>query len=210
MIKSVTCLVSAIAIGFAGISLAQAAPQGEPTPALDDASSDNALAAWEKIYEVFSHPRCANCHVADDRPRWSGAHYGLAKGEWQYHGMNIHGGASRIGIESIPCSTCHTAENSDAPHGPPGNEVWALAPAEMVWWQKSSAEICEQIKDPLRNGGRSLEEVADHISHDSLVLWGWNPGPGREPAPYSAQATADRFLSWAAAGAPCPSVDTQN
>lgn len=167
-----------------------------------------ALGLWAKVHEVLSHPRCVNCHVpADNRPRWSGPNYVTANDPqgWRFHGMNIHGGESRIGIESIPCTTCHQAENSDKRHGPPGAEVWALAPVEMVWWDRSSSEICEQIKDPTRNGQRTLVEIADHVADDPLVAWGWTPGPGREPAPYSAAEVAAFLTAWSAAGAPCPS-----
>ena len=173
-------------------------------------SEAEALDTWEKAYEVFSHPRCANCHVPEDnRPRWSGPSYGDGPdGQgWQYHGMYIHADESRFGVESLACTTCHGQQNSKVPHGPPGAPVWMLAPVEMVWWQKSSAEICEQIKDPERNGGRTLEEVADHIGHDDLVAWGWNPGPGREPAPHSAAKLKAFVLAWAAAGAPCPTEE---
>ena len=174
--------------------------QEEATP-----SREAGLAEWNKVYQVLSHPRCANCHVgADNRPRWSGPSYGLAPGEWLYHGMNITGGDDRIGLMTLPCMTCHQTENSDLPHGPPGAHVWALAPVEMEWFGKDSAAICEQIKDPNRNGGRTIAEVADHISHDELVLWGWAPGPGREPAPGSADLTAAAVLAWEDAGAPCP------
>lgn len=156
---------------------------------------------WAPIYEVFSHPRCANCHVGPDNiPRWSGEHYGGSKP----HGMAVTGGPSRIGAESVLCSACHTAKNSPVPHGPPGAPIWLLAPVEMQWWDKSSQAVCEQIKDPQRNGGRTLAEVADHIAHDPLVLWGWEPGPGREPAPYSPSEVADFIRQWEAAGAPCP------
>ena len=155
---------------------------------------------WAKIYEVFSHPRCANCHVPEDnRPRWSGPSYG----ETRFHGMNINGGESRIGAEGLPCSTCHEEANAPVPHGPPGAPHWALAPVEMVWWNRSSAEVCAQIKDEDRNGGRSLAEVADHIAEDPLVLWGWDPGPDREAAPYSAEQVATFVREWDAAGAPC-------
>ncbi|MEM8770840.1 MAG: hypothetical protein AAGD92_04225 [Pseudomonadota bacterium] len=173
---------------------------------LPEASDDETpLTAWSKIYEVFSHPRCANCHVPEDgRPRWSGPSYGLDDGEWTYHAMNVHGGQSRIGITTLPCTTCHTAENSETPHGPPGAPVWALPPAEMAWWEKSANEICEQIKDPARNGNRTLADIADHIAHDELVHWGWSPGPGREPAPYSAETVANFVNVWASGGAPCP------
>lgn len=181
-------------------------PLGGMALAQEEAASRKAgLESWGKIYEVLSHPRCANCHVGDDnRPRWSGPSYGLAQGEWVYHGMYVDGGVERDGSQTIPCTTCHSKENSDLPHGPPGAEVWALAPVEMEWFGKSADDICAQLKDPARNGDRTVQEVADHIAHDHLVHWGWDPGPGREPAPYSIEETARAVESWAAAGTPCP------
>ncbi len=169
-------------------------------------NADNAaLDAWEKVYEVFSHPRCVNCHVPEDnRPRWSGPSYEKRDGDTFFHGMNIHGDDSRIGAESILCNTCHLQSNSTEPHGPPGAKVWLLAPLSMNWWEKSSAYICEQIKDPERNGGRTLSDVIDHIDHDELVHWGWLPGPGREPAPYSKDELVSFLELWREAGAPCP------
>ena len=159
------------------------------------------LAAWSKIYEVVSHPRCANCHVEDGRPMWSGPHYG----ETKKHPMYVGGDPEQLlGQPGMMCNTCHMAENSEKLHGPPGAEVWHLPPAEMVWWEKSSADICEQLKDPERNGGRTLAEIETHIAEDGLVLWGWTPGPGREPAPYSAAETAQYVAAWSANGAPCP------
>ena len=59
-------------------------------------STEEGLAAWARIYEVASHPRCANCHVGKDNlPMWSGPGYG----ETRPHGMNIDAGLSRIGAE---------------------------------------------------------------------------------------------------------------
>ena len=170
------------------------------------------LEIWGNIYEILSHPRCSNCHVGEDnRPRWSGpsyeAAYGLEAGGSTYHGMNINAGTDRIGVMTLPCGTCHQKENAELPHGPPGAHVWALAPVEMEWFGKSSAEICAQIKDPARNGGRSIADVAAHIDHDELVHWGWDPGPGREPAPYSRKDAVGMFSAWADAGAPCPTND---
>ncbi|MEL6204534.1 MAG: hypothetical protein AAFR47_04385 [Pseudomonadota bacterium] len=186
----------------------QADISGEVAVPIAPADRGEALAHWETVYTVFSHPRCANCHVpADNRPRWSGPSFGLAAGEWRYHGMNINGGDTRDGRNSIPCASCHATVNSELPHGPPGAPHWALAPVEMAWWETSSREICEQIKDPARTGGRSLPEVADHIGHDALVLWGWAPGPGREPAPFTVEETLAAFNSWMDAGAPCPDAD---
>lgn len=157
---------------------------------------------WEFIHDVLTHPRCVNCHVGEDNiPLWSGPHYG---GAARAHGMFISAGESRIGAEYLACSTCHGPENSAQLHGAPGAEVWLLPPVEMAWHGKTSAEICAQIQDPERNGDKTLLEVAEHVAGDPLVLWGWEPGPGREPAPYSATELAEFVLKWAAAGAPCP------
>ena len=107
------------------------------SPAL---AQEPGLTTWSKIHQVFSHPRCANCHVGPDNvPIWSGPSYGA---EPRRHGMNINAGPSRIGAESIACSTCHTSHNAQLPHGPPGAPGWMLPPAEMQWLGKSSAEIC--------------------------------------------------------------------
>ncbi|ESZ26638.1 hypothetical protein [Mesorhizobium sp. L2C084A000] len=171
-----------------------------PAPATVDAAKG--LSEWDKVYAVFSHPRCADCHVADERPRWSGAHYGGTR----VHAFNVQRGAdgSGFGNPGLRCTTCHFASNSKALHGPPGAENWHLAPAEMAWFGRSSAEICAQIKDPLRNGNRSLKDIALHVRDDRLVAWGWAPGSGREPAPGSAEATYQAIENWAAAGASCP------
>lgn len=180
------------------------------TPNTAPNTASEGLQKWGQIYEVLSHPRCASCHVgADNRPRWAGAHYGVKPGEWKYHGMNVNGGESRIGIETLPCTTCHQEKNSDVMHGPPGAHVWALAPVEMEWLDKSSAYICQQIKDPARNGGRTIADVTAHIDNDELVHWGWEPGPGREPAPFGRKQTVALMKAWEAAGAPCPEEPTK-
>ncbi len=178
---------------------------GIAPPATAQQRGNPAAHAWTRVYEVLSHPRCANCHVnSDNLPMWSGRSYGVSP---RPHGMNVSGGTSRNGAElGLPCSTCHTRQNSTLPHGPPGAPSWALAPLPMQWFGKSSAEICAQLKDRNRNGNRSLEEIAHHIEDDPLVLWGWDPGPGRTPAPYSGTETARSVRVWAAGGAPCPTA----
>ncbi|MGR3313532.1 hypothetical protein [Roseovarius indicus] len=167
-------------------------------------SREEGLAAWERIYEVASHPRCANCHVGEDNlPMWSGPSYG----ETRPHGMNIDGGESRIGAEYVPCQTCHaynkTGGNNGAHEAPQVADSWHLAPVEMQWFGKSSVEICNQLREPERNGGQDHVELAEHLGHGPLVSWGWAPGGGREPAPYSLQAHIDDMLAWGVAGFPC-------
>lgn len=159
-----------------------------------------AAQTFEPIHEVLSHPRCVNCHVGADGIPLQGGDDGPAVP----HAQNIRAGESRMGIETIPCETCHRAQNSALPHGAPGVEGWALAPVEMQWAARSAGAICRQLKDPRRNGGRTLEEVAEHVGHDPLVVWGWAPGPGREPVPGTPAEAGAAVLAWAAAGAPCP------
>ncbi|MBF9031683.1 hypothetical protein HKCCE3408_14880 [Rhodobacterales bacterium HKCCE3408] len=171
----------------------------------ESVSPDEGLDAWARIYEVASHPRCSNCHVgADNIPMWSGPSYGRT----QPHGMNINAGESRIGAETLPCATCHamneTGGNPEPHHAPQVAATWRLAPVEAAWFGRSSEEICAQLRDPERNGGRSFVEIATHLDHDLILHWAWNPGGGREPAPYSLQEHVNDVLAWGVAGQPCP------
>ena len=182
------------------VSTAETIDQAAIVPKNED-DKTKGVEVWGDIYKVLSHPRCVNCHVPDDRPRWSGKHYGKT----QVHGMNIQATATRMGKPGEQmCTTCHAKTNSDVRHGPPGAEVWALAPVEMIWWDKSSKELCAIVKDPSKTGGRDITTFAEHISHDALVAWGWNPGLGREPAPFSAEKTVAMLEQWLALGLPCP------
>ncbi len=165
------------------------------------ASRADAPGDWTTINAVFSHPRCANCHTPDNRPHWFNEKTALSV----VHGMNVQRGLDSMGNVGMRCSNCHMEKNGVLKGMVPGAQKWHLAPAEMVWPGQTSAQICAQIKDPLRNGNRSLADVARHVLHDPLVAWGWQPGEGREPAPGSAQQTFDALQRWAAAGAPCPS-----
>ena len=165
-------------------------------------AEDEGLVLWNNIYDIFSHPRCTNCHVGPDNvPIWSGPSYGTIP---RSHGMNINAGASRDGENYIACTSCHMTTNSSAPHGPPGSEMWLLAPVSHQFRDKSTQELCEQIKDPTRNGGLSVAEVADHIDHDPVVAWAWDPGGTRETPPYSKDDLVIFLWEWDDLGAPCP------
>lgn len=171
-------------------------------------SRADGLANWQTYYEVASHPRCSNCHVgASNQPMWTGPSFGKDRP----HGMNINAGESRIGIETLMCSTCHTTlsepdpdANSVSHSAPRVASTWQLPPVEAAWFGKSSGYVCNQLRDPGRNGGRSIAELAEHLGHDVILHWAWNPGGNREPAPHSLQAAMDALMKWAAAGTPCP------
>lgn len=183
----------------------------DPPPPGSVTQADGLL-AFDRIYEVVAHPRCSNCHVgADNTPMWSGPSFGGARP----HGMNINAGESRIGAETIPCATCHTtlsedrADANSVPHAAPRVALpWQLAPVEFEWFAKTPAEICAQLSDPDRNGGRDFIALAEHLAfdagHGGFVKWGWNPGAGREPVPYTLQDHINDVLQWGTAGQPCP------
>lgn len=167
-------------------------------------TAQQGLEAWDRIYEVASHPRCSNCHVGpSDRPMWSGPSYGRTR----VHGMNIRAGESRIGAEYVPCQACHAVREdggNDAPHAAPQVAAfWQLAPVEADWFGKSSDDICNQLRDPARNGARAFEDLASHLDHDVILHWAWAPGGTREPAPYSLQEHVNDILAWGVAGQPC-------
>ena len=193
----------ALALGGATLAFAEAEINVPPEGSV---SVDEGLAAWGRIYEVTSSPRCSNCHVgADNTPMWSGPSYGVRP---RPHGMNINAGESRVGAEYITCNTCHAwreeAGPSDLPHAAPQVAAdWRLAPVEAEWFGKSSRDVCAQLRDPARNGGRGYEEIAAHLDHDVILHWAWNPGGGRVPAPYSLQEHVDDVLLWGVAGMPC-------
>jgi hypothetical protein len=101
------------------------------------------------------------------------------------------------------CDSCHGAANFD-PARMPGHAAWHLAPREMAWEGKTIAEICGQIKDPGRNGGRTLQDLIHHIGEDTLVGWAWAPGTGRQPAPGTQKMAGALVAAWVQTGAACP------
>ena len=171
-------------------------------------SREEGLAAWERIHEVVSHPRCANCHTGEsNRPMWSGPEFGKARP----HGMNINAGLSRIGAETVTCQACHVTSTrpNDTPHAPPHTGMeWRLAPVEFVWFGVPEGEICRQMRNPDTNGGRDGAELVEHIPHDvemqGFIEWAFDPGGGREAAPGTLQEHLDDTVTWVAAGMPCP------
>ena len=146
--------------------------------------------------KVLLHPRCVNCHPAGDRPLQGDA--GALHEPW------VRRGTDGFGAVGLRCMTCHQAANYDAV-AMPGHPKWHLAPIEMTWEGRSLGQICAQLKDRERNGGKSLEEIVEHSAHDSLVGWGWKPGVGRQPAPGTQAEFGALMKAWAETGAKCPS-----
>jgi hypothetical protein len=152
-------------------------------------------AMFTELGKVLTHPRCTNCHPAGDRP-----HQG---DQARLHQPPVERGVDGHGEPAMRCSICHQKANFD-PGRVPGHPEWHLAPREMAWEGKTVAEICAQISDPARNGGRKLEELIHHIGADTLVGWAWAPGFGRTPAPGTQQQAGALVEAWIKDGAACP------
>jgi hypothetical protein len=176
-----------------------AAHQDLKAPSEFESISDKAArsrAMFSEIGKLLTHPRCMNCHPAGDQP--------LQGAEHRLH----YPPARRTGLGDT-CAACHTDRNvtihvTASFQSIPGHPRWALAPLSMAWEGKSLGDICRQIKDKDRNGGRDLALLQEHIAKDDLVAWGWNPGMGREPAPGTQDAAGKLVQAWIDNGAECP------
>jgi hypothetical protein len=193
-------LLSGILVAVLSTAAAQTPAQRQlQPPAAFQSIGDKAQrsrAIFAEIGKVLTHPRCMNCHPAGDQPLQGADH-------------RIHfPPAQRAGLGDS-CAACHADRNvtlhvTASFQSIPGHPRWELAPLSMAWEGKSLGDICRQIKDRDRNGGRDLALLHEHIAKDDLVAWGWNPGAGLEPAPGSQDIAGQLTKAWIDSGAECP------
>jgi hypothetical protein len=195
MIAVVAALAGSLGAGYAASETAShALASPESFAAIGDTEKRSA-AIFTELGKVLTHPRCTNCHPAGDRP-----HQG---DNARLHQPPVTRGADGLGLDAMRCNTCHQKANFE-PGRMPGHPDWHLAPREMAWEGKTIGEICEQISDPARNGGRKVEDLIDHIGKDTLVGWAWKPGFGRTPAPGTQEQAGALVEAWVKTGAACP------
>jgi len=162
--------------------------------AIGDTAARSA-ALFTEAAKVLTHPRCMNCHPAGDRPRQGDLR--------RLHQPPVDRGEDGFGPPALRCPICHQQANFD-PGRVPGDPAWHLAPRDMGWEGKTVGQICAQIKDPARNGGRSLDDIVHHIGTDHLVGWAWAPGAGRQSAPGTQAQEGALLDEWVKTGAVCP------
>jgi len=144
---------------------------------------------------VMLHARCVNCHPAGDSPH--------QRDDMAIHDPPVKRGPEDKGVVGLECTSCHQEKTPELARVP-GAPKWHLAPKVMAWEGKSAAAICAQVKDPARNGGKSLHDIVEHSAHDKLVAWGWSPGAGRTPAPGTQERFGALVAAWVETGAACP------
>jgi hypothetical protein len=193
---------------FVSVSL-PALSQSSPDRALKDPSafasisnpSERSRALFLEAAKVITSPRCMNCHPSGDSPTQGN--------DMHVHQPPVTRGEGGLGVAGNTCNACHTTRNytlvAEASYRSiPGHIRWGMAPIEMAWQGKSVGDICRQLKDPARNGGRDLASLHEHLAHDDLLAWGWQPGEGRDPAPGSQEALGKLIQAWIDTGAMCP------
>ncbi|MDG3004596.1 hypothetical protein [Paludisphaera mucosa] len=161
----------------------------------DDAGSK---AAFLEAYKVLMHPRCMNCHPAGDQP--------LQGDDSHVHAQNVKRGPDGKGLYALKCANCHQFTNLPGANMPPGNPNWHLPPAAtpMVFQGLTPGELARQLKDPKKNGGKTLDDIIHHVTEDKLVLGGWDPGEGRTKPSLSHDEFARKMREWIEKGAAEP------
>ncbi len=168
------------------------------TPARASIAEADGVRAWGVVYDVLQHPRCLNCHPVGDMP--------LQGDDSHIHAQNVQRGADGKGLFAMKCATCHSTANAPGAHMPPGAPNWHLPTkaAPLVFEGRSIGDLCRQMRDRAKNGGKTPEQLVEHMAHDPLVLWGWAPGDGRAPVSTPHAEFAEAARTWAASGCACP------
>jgi hypothetical protein len=173
---------------------------------------------FAKIYPVFAHPRCANCHgVVGHYPGFT-------------HSVtpDTHpGGAVGAGLPDpvVDCTDCH---DQPTHHNAAGEEVGAwkfTAPPTMEWAGLGEEEVCvmQAAEVRLRNraaGGESAATPGSYLHHlheDPLITHAFlgRAGGARDsslpnlPLPsLSRTEFLEGAQAWIDAGAPCRAMGT--
>jgi mono/diheme cytochrome c family protein len=197
MKRASTFIQGLVVLGIAAFAALGATDESKPIPisAQEEAASRT---AFLQAYAVLMHPRCLNCHPSGDAP--------LQGDDSHVHAQNVKRGPDGKGLYALKCANCHQLANLPGPNMPPGNPNWHLPPPEMplIFQGRTPAELARQSKDPKQNGGRTLEQLYQHVATDKLVLGGWNPGDGRTKPPLTHDEFAQKIREWIDKGAAIP------
>ena len=187
-----------LTVAVAGAATLSARPEAAAVAWPTDKDDADARAAFLAVYKVLMHPRCLNCHPSGDAP--------LQGDDSHVHMQNVQRGEDGKGKYALKCANCHQDTNLPGANMPPGNPTWQLPRTNMplVFQGKGPRELADQLKDPQRNGGKTLEQLVEHVTNDKLVLWGWGPGDDRTKPPLTHDEFARKFREWVEKGAASP------
>ena len=191
-------IYTGIVVLFAGAMASSFHPALSGAGPVLEKDSVGSVKAFMSVYKVLMSPRCMNCHPSGDAP--------LQGDDSHVHFMNVKRGREGKGLYAEKCGNCHQAENTPGLHTPPGNPKWGLPPENnrMVFQGRTPRQLAAQLLDPNQNGGRTKQQLIDHMANDDLVGWAWNPGEGRTRPPLSRPEFARQVRLWIAKGAFIP------
>ena len=185
----------AVAFILAVIGIARSSTGAAPTEPASPDDQAASLAAWNEIATVLQHPRCLNCHQLDSP---------LQGDSRRVHIPHVVRGPDNHGVGAMRCGNCHNDMGNNPTSGTPGGLHWQLAPVSMLWQGLSSGDLCRAVKEPKRNGNRGGAALTKHMEDEPLVLYGWDPGKGREPVPIPHEKVVEDMKVWVAGGMACP------
>ena len=154
------------------------------------------LAAWDRVVAVLQHPRCSNCHQPSEP---------LQGESGRRHSPRVVRGRDNQGVPGMRCGSCHSEQGNNEASRVPGATDWKMPPRSMSWARLSIGQLCRTLKDPTKNGRRSLKAIIKHMQDDSLVHWSWDPGGTRESVPMPHHVFVEFVEEWVRSGAHCPS-----
>jgi len=168
--RVLACLAAAAAVPLGAAEVIPLKPVSAFVGVADEKARSVAL--FGEAAKVITSPRCMNCHPATRQ---------ATQGDDLHpHVPLMYGGRYGVGVPGLPCRACHGSSNAttlvESIASIPGNPAWGLAPPSMAWQGKSVREICLQIQDPARNGGRTLAKLAEHMATDSIHRMGVSAG----------------------------------
>src|SRR5450755_3736272 len=128
--------------------------------------AERSRAIFAEIGKLLTHPRCMSCHPAGDHPLQGADHHEHMPRVWRSDAGNL----------GTHCAECHTDNNvtlreAATYHSIPGHPRWGLAPLSMAWEGKTIGDICRQLKDTNRNGGRDLARISHTTECFCEVGW---------------------------------------
>jgi hypothetical protein len=190
------------------VPIVRAFSQAGPLPAATTATDE----LFAKIYPVFAHPRCANCHgVVEHYPGFT--HSVTPE---THPGGEAGGGLPNPTVE---CTQCHDDVDDAWQVTAPPNMEWAGLAEEQVCVMQA-AEVRLKNKEAGGEGAGTEKSYLHHLASDPLIaqaFLGWAGGArpkqidGKPQAPLPVPPlTYAKFIAaakeWVDAGAPCKAM----
>jgi len=175
-----TALAGAVCLGVVGLAVVMlesqtADPQRPSTPSPSAIKENQAIFA-QKLYPVFSHARCTNCHGR----------------------VNLVTGANHATGPAAQFSNCATSGCHTPKEGFPPKE-WQVAPESMSMVGKDAREACATLKRHV-----TAEQFLGLVQSDELIHWAFNPGGTRIPVPRGYADFLRNSVEWVKGGGHCP------